>query len=112
MGFLLLIWPGHRVLLLLSGSCFSLTLPFTVGRETETIQPATTIAPTVDWDGPPLRVLFAEDDQVNIKLGSSLLKKMWFDVTIVENGRGGFDGYVSKPLTIAELIDEMKRVLR
>jgi len=68
------------------GSCFTVTLPFTVGREISTIQTATSIT-TCGWDGPPLRILFAEDDQVNIKFGASLLKKMGLDVTVVENGR-------------------------
>ena len=68
------------------GSCFTVTLPFSVGREIATIQPATSIT-TICWDGPPLRILFAEDDQVNIKFGATLLKKLGFDVTVVENGR-------------------------
>ena len=70
------------------GSCFTLTLPFTVGRETATIQPATTTTITTTcWDGPALRVLLVEDDQVNIKFGLSLLTKMGFEVTVAENGR-------------------------
>jgi len=68
------------------GSCFKVTLPFTVGGETDSIQvaPAKT---TVVWDGPLLRILFVEDDEINIKFGVSLLKKMGHDVTVVENGR-------------------------
>jgi CheY-like chemotaxis protein len=68
------------------GSCFTVTLPFSVGREATTIQPVASNT-TAEWDGPPLRILFAEDDQVNIKFGSSLLKKMGHDVIVVENGR-------------------------
>ncbi|MEI6207645.1 MAG: ATP-binding protein [Desulfuromonadales bacterium] len=68
------------------GSCFTVTLPFSVGRETATIRTDTPI-PTIGWDGPPLRILFAEDDQVNIKFGISLLKKMGIDIVVVENGR-------------------------
>jgi signal transduction histidine kinase/ActR/RegA family two-component response regulator len=68
------------------GSCFTVTLPFTVGRETATIQTVASNT-TAGWDGPPLLILFAEDDQVNIKFGSSLLKKMGLDVIVVENGR-------------------------
>ncbi|MEI6828100.1 MAG: PAS domain S-box protein [Desulfuromonadales bacterium] len=68
------------------GSCFTVTLPFSVGRETATIRTDTPL-PTIGWDGPPLRILFAEDDQVNIKFGASLLKKLGHDVTVVENGR-------------------------
>ncbi|MFZ4859834.1 MAG: CHASE domain-containing protein [Desulfuromonadaceae bacterium] len=68
------------------GSCFTVTLPFSVGREIATIRTDTPL-PTIGWDGPPLRILFAEDDQVNIKFGASLLTKMGFDVTVVVNGR-------------------------
>ncbi len=68
------------------GSCFTVTLPFSIGRETTTIQDDTSIS-TVVWDDPPLQILFAEDDQVNIKFGASLLKKLGYDVTVVENGR-------------------------
>ena len=55
-------------------------------RETTTVQTVAS-STTAGWDGPPLRILFAEDDQVNIKFGASLLKKMGFDVVVVENGR-------------------------
>jgi len=68
------------------GSCFTVTLPFSVGREVATIQSAT-LNTTAGWDGPPLRILFVENDQVNIKFGSSLLKKMGLEVVVVENGR-------------------------
>ena len=68
------------------GSCFTVTLPFSVGSETIAIHADTAIS-TVGWDGPSLRILFAEDDQVNIKFGASLLTKMGFDVVVVDNGR-------------------------
>ncbi len=69
-----------------AGSCFTVTLPFTVSKETASIHPAPIIT-AVDWDGPPLRILFAEDDQVNIKFGETLLNKLGFDVVVVNNGR-------------------------
>ncbi len=68
------------------GSCFTVTLPFSVGRDTANIQTAPSKT-TVGWDGPPLRILFAEDDQVNIKFGATLLKKWGLDVIVVEDGR-------------------------
>jgi CheY-like chemotaxis protein len=68
------------------GSCFTVTLPFSVGSETATIQVAPATA-TIGWDLPPLRILFAEDDQVYIKFGVSLLKKLGFEVVVVANGR-------------------------
>jgi PAS domain S-box-containing protein len=153
------------------GSCFTVTLPFTIG--TTTINPQAEPATTSVWDGPPLRILFVEDDPINITFGTSLLKKMGHSVTTAENGRqclaalekdtfdivlmdiqmplmngeeamreirrqedgtavhlpiialtaysmrndknrlleDGFDGYVSKPLYIKDILDEMKRVI-
>jgi signal transduction histidine kinase/CheY-like chemotaxis protein/ABC-type uncharacterized transport system substrate-binding protein len=153
------------------GSCFTITLPFALTRTVtpfiESPLPAATL-----WNGPSLRLLYVEDNPINITFGESLLKKMGHDVTVAENGREclaalevksfdlvlmdiqtpvmngeealreirrrevttaahlpvialtayamrgdkerflaeGFDGYVSKPLAIAELIGEMKRV--
>jgi response regulator RpfG family c-di-GMP phosphodiesterase len=51
------------------------------------------------WDGAPLKVLFVEDDQINIIFGTALCKKLEFDVMVVKNGQeclaaleeGGFD---------------------
>ncbi|MEI6705473.1 MAG: response regulator, partial [Deltaproteobacteria bacterium] len=154
------------------GSCFAVTLPFTIGTTNITPQaaPATTGS---EWDVPPLRVLLVEDDQVTITFGAGLLKKLGHSVTTAENGRQclaalekgtfdivlmdiqmpvmngeealleirakekgttthlpvialtahsmrgdkerllevGFDGYVSKPLYIKDLVGEMKRIL-
>jgi CheY-like chemotaxis protein len=66
------------------GSCFTVTLPFSVGSEISTIR--TTAAIPIGWEGPPLRILFAEDDEINIKFGISLLNKMGHDVSVARNG--------------------------
>ncbi|MEI6215626.1 MAG: ATP-binding protein, partial [Desulfuromonadales bacterium] len=155
-----------------TGSCFKVRIPFTVA---ENVELATVTKPTATqlWDGPKLRVLFVEDNDINIMFGTSLLGKMGHEVVTAENGRDaltallegqfdiilmdiqmpvmngeealleirrqekgtdrhqpvialtayalrgeqdrfmadGFDGYISKPLVIGELIQEMKRVL-
>ena len=67
------------------GSCFNVTLPFLVVRNdvTEDDSKDTTV---VNWDEVPLRVLFVEDNPVNIKFGTTLLRKMGHDVVSVENG--------------------------
>jgi CheY-like chemotaxis protein len=127
----------------------------------------------IRWDGPPLRILYAEDNPINIKFGMLLLKKLGHDVVLAETGsdclsvlshgtfdlvlmdiqmpvmngsnalreirrneqktathlpvialtayalRGekeryldeGFDGYITKPLVIEELVNEMRRVV-
>lgn len=66
------------------GSCFTVTLPFSVGSEISTIR--TAAAKTVGWDGLPLRILFTEDDEINIRFGTSLLNKMGHDVVVAMNG--------------------------
>jgi CheY-like chemotaxis protein len=125
------------------------------------------------WDGPKLKILFVEDNPINISYSMALLAKLGFDAVLAENGRDcltvlekdtfdlvlmdiqmpimngeealreirtkeqgtslhqpvialtayslrgdkerfleeGFDGYVSKPMDIGELIDEMKRIV-
>ncbi len=81
-----------------SGSCFTVMLPFTVGRDAAAIE-ALSSKTAVVWDGPPLRILFVEDDKVSIAFGSALCKKLGVDFVIAENGReclaalenGGFD---------------------
>jgi CheY-like chemotaxis protein len=69
-----------------TGSCFTVTLPFVVGTNTNLPQssPSTTISFA---DDPPLRVLLVDDDQVNIAFSASLLKKLGHSVTTAENGR-------------------------
>ena len=154
------------------GSCFTVTVPFGVGMIGSTVQELPRQA-ELRWDGPPLRILFVEDNSVNITFGTTLMKKMGHSVMVVKNGREclaalekglfdlvlmdiqmpvmngeealleirrnergtirhqpvialtayalrdekerfieeGFDGYVSKPLVIEELVREMTRVL-
>jgi len=154
------------------GSCFTATIPLgfirkiMLGTETDSVA-------SLIWEGPSLRILFVEDNATNIRVGTSILKKLGHEVTVAENGREcldmlkqgsldlvvmdiqmpvmngeealreirlqeigtgrhlpviavtaysmrgdegrflseGFDGYVSKPITIEKLIEEMKRVL-
>jgi PAS domain S-box-containing protein len=69
-----------------AGSCFRVTLPFSVVKGVNVDHEAPTKA-MASWDGPPLRILLVEDDQINIILGTSLLKKLGHDAITVENGR-------------------------
>ncbi|MBC8018900.1 MAG: response regulator, partial [Verrucomicrobia bacterium] len=154
------------------GSCFTLTLPFTIVQKSVAAETTPSKA-IIAWEGPPLRILFAEDDPINTTVGTSLIKKLGHDVVTVVNGRDciaalenekfdlvlmdihmpimngedaqreirsneqgtswhqpiialtayalrgdkerfleeGFDGYVSKPFDIKELMYEMKRVM-
>ena len=155
------------------GTCFKVTVPFTVPLQTAHKQETASNALSV-WDiSKPLRVLLVEDNAVNSTFGMALLRKLGFNAVAVDNGRAclstlaesafdlvlmdiqmpimsgeeaikeiranelgtqnhqpvialtayslrgdeerflqqGFDGYVSKPLEIEALVDEMKRVL-
>jgi signal transduction histidine kinase len=152
-----------------SGSSFTATLPFKISRNNSAVSiPDNTIKGI--WGAPPLRILFVEDNPINMMFGLSLLEKLGHEVVTKENGREclsalevdtfdlvlmdiqmplmngeealleirrieqetgfhqpvialtayalrgekerflatGFDGFVSKPLVINELIFEMK----
>ncbi|MEI6306074.1 MAG: ATP-binding protein, partial [Deltaproteobacteria bacterium] len=154
------------------GSCFKLTIPFAVSKKKSLA--VDTDADVLNlWDGPRLRVLFAEDNPINTAFSKALCRKLGFEAMFVENGRNclaalkqqpfdlvlmdikmpvmsgeealmeirrgeqdssshqpvialtafslrgdkerflreGFDGYLSKPLEVNALIDEIKRVL-
>jgi CheY-like chemotaxis protein len=68
------------------GSCFKVTLPFLIVRDIATT-PDLTPKPSVNRDGPPLRILYAEDDQTNVTVIASMLRKLGHDIITVENGR-------------------------
>ena len=68
-----------------AGSCFKVTLPFAVVKEsssTEDSPPKT----AVSYDGSPQRILLVEDDQVSITFETSLLRKLGHDVVVVNSG--------------------------
>ncbi len=67
------------------GSCFLITLPLTIG--TTVLLPKAPTATDSAWEGPPLRVLLVEDDQINITFGAALLRKLGHSVTTAEDGR-------------------------
>jgi CheY-like chemotaxis protein len=154
-----------------TGSCFRLLLPFDVSQQTN-IAAEQTQHETPEWDGPKLKVLFAEDNAINMNFNKAICSKLGFEGVFVENGlacldvlkyqsfdlvlmdiqmpvmRGdealreirsrelgasshlpvialtayslrhdkerflqeGFDGYLSKPVALSVLVDEMKRV--
>jgi len=155
------------------GSSFVLRIPLplaTLPMKALEEQPETA---ALLWDGPPLKILLAEDNPINILYTTVLLKKMGHEVVVAENGKValevirseafdlvlmdiqmpvmngddallilraneeeskehlpvialtahaikgdkekylqlGFDGYLGKPVTIKEMIGEMKRVI-
>jgi signal transduction histidine kinase len=153
------------------GSTFYLRLPLSVATVTSQakLKPQDTLPP---WDGPPLKILLVEDNQINIKCCKTLLEKMGHQIKVDNNGRDaldtvkkeifdlilmdiqmpvmngddalhilrerelnsgthlpvvaltayalkgdkekyleiGFDGYLTKPIEVMKLVDEMKRV--
>jgi PAS domain S-box-containing protein len=67
------------------GSCFKVTLPFSIVRDTPTT-PDPTPKPSINRDGPPLRILYADDDQTNVTVNASMLRKFGHGIITVENG--------------------------
>ena len=68
------------------GSCFTVNLPFPIGKGTSTDHENKIII-SARWDGPSLRILLVEDDEINNTFGTSLLERLGLDVTSVMNGR-------------------------
>jgi CheY-like chemotaxis protein len=68
-----------------AGSCFKVTLPFAVVKESSTTEesPKKTIVSCADS---PLRILLVEDDQVSITFETLLLRKLGHDVVAVKSG--------------------------
>ena len=82
------------------GSTFRVLLPFAVVHQVVQEQKTPAAAPTAAlWSGPTLKVLLAEDNEINQQFSVALLKKMGHAVELVENGadalsaldKGGFD---------------------
>jgi len=68
------------------GSSFILQLPFEISTRQNCADIASHITLPV-WDGPSLRILFVEDNPVNMKFGTVLLSKHGHEVVIAENGK-------------------------
>ncbi len=67
------------------GSCFTLTVPFSVVNTSAPEIEAHTESAVI-WEGKPLRILLVEDNPANIIFHSVLLKKIGHDVVVAENG--------------------------
>jgi len=67
------------------GSCFMVTLPFGISR-TAAVALKTVPAVEIIRDLPPLRILFVEDDEFNIRFGVSLFKRLQQEIVVVRNG--------------------------
>ena len=67
------------------GSCFKVILPFSIDPDAGAEEETSKRTPET-WDGPPLQILLAEDDPINISYGRTLLKKLGHEVVVTENG--------------------------
>jgi PAS domain S-box-containing protein len=68
-----------------AGSCFTVSLPFFTARAAE--EPEDTRADgAFSWEGAALRVLFVEDNEVNVKFGMTMLRKLGHHVVLAHNG--------------------------
>ncbi|RII31159.1 MAG: hypothetical protein CXR30_04975 [Geobacter sp.] len=158
-----------------SGSVFHVLMPFTVVAASGNLAKESRAMPASShmWDGPALRILLAEDQEINLQFVDTILQKMGHKVITARDGReavakweqetfdiilmdvqmpgmdgieatrkirgsekegckipiialtayamngdceqlldSGFDGYVSKPMVIKRLTNEMKRLIR
>ena len=69
------------------GSCFSVILPFFHARLAEEAVSSKTGIAALAWEGAALRILFVEDNEVNIKFGTTMLRKLGHEVVLAHNGR-------------------------
>jgi len=71
-----------------AGSTFRVLLPFQVVNKVvrEHDEPPAA-SPTALWTGAPLKVLLAEDNEINQQFSVALLKKMGHQVSLAENGK-------------------------
>jgi len=70
------------------GSIFRALLPFPVIHQLAQEQGAPAAeAPTALWTGAPLKVLLAEDNEINKQFSVALLKKMGHQFEVAENGK-------------------------
>jgi len=67
-----------------AGSCFTVPLPFrdVRGPAVDDSKAETALV----WEGSALRVLFVEDNEVNIKFGTTMLRKLGHEVVLAANG--------------------------
>jgi CheY-like chemotaxis protein len=69
-----------------TGSCFRVTLPFSVMQRDDVPEEAVRHVMMGSWDSPPLRILLVDDNETNIALGVSLLAKLGHEAVVAENG--------------------------
>ncbi len=76
------------------GSTFHLTVPFALCevQDAEDTDVAA-IKALPEWDGPQLRILLADDHDINLKFTSKLLEKFGHTVTLARDGQEALDAW-------------------
>ncbi len=69
------------------GSTFRVVLPFRILDHVALEHGVANAAPQDLWAGPVLKVLLAEDNELNQQFGVALMKKIGHQVNVVENGK-------------------------
>lgn len=85
------------------GTSFYLELPFGLDS-TPSIEPVSLLTPTEQaaalWEGPPLTIMLAEDQLVNIVFVQRVLGKMGHQLTVVENGLQAVERWRAEPFDL------------
>ena len=101
------------------GSRFCLTIPLTLSSEEPAQQRPLDTAPPA-WDGPSLKILLADDNQVNLSCGAQLLTRLGHRVTIAHDGKEARMRWEEEPFDLLLLDiqmpdttgDELLRLIR
>ncbi len=86
------------------GSKFLIHLPFARKRDIEKIL---AVEPGITWDGPPVRVLVAEDHAINRFLLQKMLAHMGMVADTVENGQQALERWLTQPYDVILMDVEM-----
>jgi len=68
------------------GSCFKVILPLLLTQNHQ-VEDAAQGQPLAVWEGPALRILLVEDNDVNAKFGTTVLRKLGHEVVLAQDGK-------------------------
>jgi PAS domain S-box-containing protein len=88
------------------GTCFTVTIPFTLAAISEA-KIETDSTADVHRKDTPLKILFAEDDLISSQFGSALLRKLGHKVITSDNGRSCLSLLAQKTFDLALMDIEM-----
>ena len=93
-----------------AGSTFRVSLPFGLSATAAEVVDRTTSAPIDRWTGPALKVLLAEDNEINRRFGIALLAKLGHQVVAVGDGQEALVALAREPFDLV-LMDLQMPVL-